>query len=169
MAKHIVKDHKKELKKYFKMCLDKWPEFKPLKRLHFLFLWKLNEPRFDEEGGFVVAQTRKLPVRERDVYGKDVEIEFCRQLWQDMNPKKRLRVMYHELKHICPELDENFNWIIDDDGRLKFKLIKHDIVVKTFKDEVDEFGLMSNDVPAATILAEALRKKEEKRKLKDAK
>lgn len=164
MAKNLVRDKKDEIKKVADHVITTWEEFKPLKHLNILYVWRLNEPRFDGEKRPIAAQTRRLPTRERDIYGYDAEIEVYRDGWREMGEKKRIRLMYHELKHIVPEMTEDFQWIVDDDGRKKFSLAEHDLVMTGFKDEIKEFGLSSRDIPVAETLSQALQQKKEKGK-----
>lgn len=165
MAKLIVRDHSKKLKKLAKKVIkDNRKEFGILGKINILFVWRLGEsPRYDDEDRAVAAQTRVLPPRERDIYGFDVEIEVFKDSWLRKSKKARYRLMWHELYHIDVEQSENFKPNRDDDGRIIIKMRKHDITVTTFNDEVKKFGIQSRDVPDAVALSKALRKREKKK------
>lgn len=165
MAKLVVKDRKKILKKVADQWIKKEKDFRILKKISILYVWRLGEtPRYDDESRPVAARTRLLPARERDVYGYDVEIEVFKDSWRRKNKKKQRRLIWHELKHIDVEQGENFKPNRDDDGRIIIKLRNHDIVITTFEDEVDKFGLSGRDVSDATTLAKALKKRQKKDK-----
>jgi hypothetical protein len=166
--RNVIRDRHGELDKVALYCFKhkKWG-YKPLRKLKFLFVWKLGDPRWDDEGRAIAAQTRKLPTRERDIYGFDVEMEFWRKGWKNRSTKQQQRLMWHELQHIDPEINEGFRWETDEDGRLKFKILEHDVVVTTFKKELKVWGLHQTDEPAAETLARALKKKRKKKPKKE--
>ena len=166
MAKLVVRDTSGQLEKYARKVMKRYKgEFRALKHLKILYLWRLGDnPRYDDEGEPIAAQTRKLPTRERDVYEVDVEIEVFKQSWRRRGKNAKIRLMYHELRHISVEEGENFKVSFDDDGRVVFETVKHDLVVKTFEDEVKRFGLANRDVSSASVLSQALKKKRKKLK-----
>ena len=123
----VMKDHKK---------------FRILTRLRFLFIWRIGEPEFDnKDGGMIVASVRKLPTRERDMYRKDIELRVNYDHWQEMSESQRYRTIFHELSHVEIEVDEGFEVVLDEDERIKFHTKGHDIVIKSFKEEIEIFGL----------------------------
>lgn len=164
MARLVVKDKKKVLRTIARDLIATKKRFRVLKEVNILYVWRLGDvPEYDDEGRAILATTRKLPVRERDIYGYDVEIKFWRDGWKRLSKKKQRRKMWHELNHIEVEQGENFSINKDDDGRIVLRIKQHDVVVTTFEDETKKFGLESKDVNSATILARALKKRKKKR------
>ena len=164
MARLVVKDKKKVLRALAHDLISTQKRFRILRELHILYVWRLGDvPEYDDEGRTIIAATRKLPVRERDIYGYDVEIKVWRDGWKRRNPKAQRRTMWHELNRIEVEQGENFSVNKDDDGRIIFRLRQHDVVVTTFEDELKKFGLQTRDVSTATILSRALKKRKKKR------
>lgn len=157
MARTLVRDSSEVLGKLARKVFKK--EFPILKRLNFLFLWKLGEPDWDDEGFPIAASARKLPVRERDIYGYDVEVKVFRDGWRKRGKKSRYRLIYHELRHVHIEVNEDFKVLRDKDGRVKFQVVPHDVVVRTFEDEIKKFGINPRDVRAAQTLSGALKKR----------
>lgn len=170
MAKLHVQDKKGELAKIARKVLRQNKSFRVLKKIEILWVWRLGEtPRYDDEGNLVAAQTRKLPNRERDLYGFDVEVEVFKQTWRKRGMKAKRRLIYHELRHIEVEVGENFKVNYDDDGRIIINIVPHDVYVATFEDEIKKYGLAGHDVNQALVLSKALRKLHEKKKEKKQK
>ncbi len=163
MAKLVVKDKKKVLKAIANDLIGTKKRFRVLKELHILYVWRLSDvPEYDDEGRAILATTRKLPPRERDIYGYDVEIKVWRDGWKRKNKNQQRRTMWHELNHIEVEQGENFSINKDDDGRAIFHIKPHDVVITTFEDELKRFGLPGRDVNDATILSRALKKRKKR-------
>lgn len=163
MARLVVKDKKKVLRALAKDLIETKKRFRVLKEVHILYVWRLGDvPEYDDEGRAILATTRKLPARERDIYGYDTEIKVWRDGWKRINKKKQRRTMWHELNHIEVEQGENFSVNRDDDGRIIFRIKQHDVVITTFEDELKKFGLQGRDVSGATILSRALRKRKKR-------
>ena len=162
MATRVLRDKKKILRKIANEVAEE-KSFHILNKINILFVWRLGDlPRYDEESRQVLAQTRRLPSRERDVYGYDVEVEVFKQAWKRLGPKKQRRVIWHELNHIEIEQGENFKPNRDKDGRILIEIRSHDVVITTFNAELDKFGLSGHDVPTAVALTTALKKKKKK-------
>lgn len=160
MARLVVKDKKKVLRGLAHDLIETKKRFRILKEIKILYVWRLGDvPEYDDEGRAILATTRKLPVRERDIYGYDVEIKVWRDGWKRKNQKAQRRTMWHELNHIEVEQGENFSVNKDDDGRVIFRIKQHDVVITTFEDELKKFGLQGRDVNDATILSRALKKR----------
>jgi hypothetical protein len=123
----VMKDHKK---------------FRILAQLRFLFVWRVGDPEYDnKDGGMIAASVHKLPSRMRDLFKKDIELRVNYEYWDEMSESQRYRTIFHELSHVQIELDANFEVVLDDDERIKFRIVGHDIVMKTFQAEIDLFGL----------------------------
>ena len=164
MSKLLVQDKKGELESVAKNLILNEKTFKTLKNIVVLFVWRLGESaRFDDEGRQIAATTRRLPTRERDIYGFDVEIEVFKQSWRRLSTKKKKRLMWHELQHIEIEQGENFKIARDDDGRVVLHIRPHDVVITAFEDELKKYGLANKDVPDVIILTKALKKRKKKK------
>ncbi len=153
MAKNIVRDESGQLKNLAVQVVKETPEFVPLKQLRFLYTWWVGEePEKDPERSWVAGSVRKLPTRERDLYKRDVEFRVNRDMWEGGIPDWRYRLVWHELCHISVDIDEDLNIMLDDDGRVRFMMRPHDVVIKTFAQELDKFGLDPGLVyPAQTV------------------
>ncbi len=163
MAKLVVKDKKKVLKALANDLIRTKKRFRVLKEIKILYVWRLGDvPEYDDEGRAILAMTRKLPPRERDIYGYDVEIRVWRDGWKRRSKSSQRRVIWHELYHIEVEQGENFSVNRDDDGRAIFRIRPHDVVITTFEDELKRFGLPGRDVNDATILSRALKKRKKR-------
>ena len=110
MAKIIIRDKKGELEAVANELIAEQKEFKILSKIKILYVWKLGDsPDWDDEGRPIAAETRKLPNRERDIYGFDVEIKVFKSSWRKRGIKSKRRLMWHELWHINLEEGENFS------------------------------------------------------------
>lgn len=144
---------KEILKKYF-------PE---LTALRFLYTFR-SEARTGGEGEQLLGQVRALSPKDRDIYEYDFEIELAEDLWASLTEKGKKRVLYHEFRHCkIDTLEADGEVILDKAGRVKIYCEPHDLQIKTFKDEIKEFGLTSGDWSIAKFLKGAIsRKKRDK-------
>lgn len=152
MAVNYQVDDTGALKKMVLRVMHKHVKLRVITNLRFLFTWRLGDPEYDKESVPIIASVRKLPTRERDIYGNDVELRFNLDAWQRMSDKQRYRAIFHELLHIQIELDEHMRVIGDDDGRVVFHLANHDVLIRTFKEELELFGLPDEYVHTVDIL-----------------
>jgi hypothetical protein len=121
--------------------------FWDLRHLKFLMTWR-DEPREDEEKRTVAARVKVLGPELRDLFGKDVQIEVCEPIWQDLTARWRKRVIKHELRHVRITFDDDAFADtgervpkLDKHGRIKVSAIPHDLVLRTFEDDIAEWGL----------------------------
>jgi hypothetical protein len=126
--------------------------FWDLRHLKFLMTWR-DEPRKDDEKRICAARVRVLSPELRDLFGKDVHIEVCETIWQELSDRWKRRVVKHELRHIKITFDEDaFNDNgqrvpkCDKEGRLKVSTEPHDLVIRTFEDDIAEWGLSQSEV-----------------------
>lgn len=97
--------------------------------------------RQDDEGMLVLGESRKLSNRERDLYGYDFEICIHKSSWEDAPKKEKKRLAWHELNHLIVKLDKETGQPLKDKaGRIKTALKRHDIVIRTFAEELEIFG-----------------------------
>lgn len=103
----------------------------------------------DSEGGLIAAEVSKVSNRDRDLYGFDIRVEVDTEYWKKCLKEEKFKLAYHELSHISPVFvtagDPDSGIKEDKEGRLKYKLLQHDIVIKRFKAELEEFGLSKEE------------------------
>ena len=121
--------------------------FWDLRVLKFLMTWR-DEPRKDEEKRIAAARVKVLSPELRDLFGKDVNIEVCEPIWRDLTSRWRQRVIKHELRHIRITFDDDaYNDTgervpkLDKEGRIKVSVEPHDLVMRTFEADIQEWGL----------------------------
>lgn len=148
-------------------------DFVDLEVFKFIYVWFEGE-KFTTEGNRIMAQVSKISNRDRDVWGFDIRVEVDRSIWKELSPNERKKLCYHELKHIVPIMDKEDNNIVatDKEGRYKYKLVKHDISLLRFKDELKKFGLSGDEVEIRDFLntcsEDANKPKKAKKKKKKA-
>lgn len=159
MAKTYLQDTTGELQRCTDFVLKKYKkDFALLEHLRFLFLWRHGSPKYDDESRPLAAWTKLCPTRERDVYGKDVEICVHYNNWHDSTKARKTQLIFHELLHVRVVTDENFAIVKDDDGRIKVEINPHDIVIKGFSREIELFGLHSEYVRTVKDLQQKVRR-----------
>lgn len=132
--------------------------FAHLKKVKILFTWR-DTARKDDEGRQVAARASRLSPQIRDLIGKDAMIEVFEDIWPRLSPKWKVRLIKHELRHISVVFDEETGEPkYDKDGRIKIEIVPHDVVIKTFKAEILEYGISTTDLPSVSFLAEVHRK-----------
>lgn len=121
--------------------------FWDLRVLKFLMTMR-DEPRKDEEKRIAAARVKVLSPELRDLFGKDVNIEVCEPIWNDLTARWRQRVIKHELRHIRISFDEDAFADtgervpkVDKEGRIKVSVEPHDLVIRTFEADIAEWGL----------------------------
>ena len=125
--------------------------FWDLRHLKFLMTFR-DEPRKDEEKRICAAKVKVLSPELRDLFGKDIHIEVCGPIWDDLDARWRQRVIKHELRHVRVVFDEDaFNETgervpkTDKDGRIKCSTEPHDLVMRTFEADIQEWGLSQTE------------------------
>lgn len=153
-------DNKEVIKKTFDKVVEKYVddfEF-VINNARFIFTFR-NKPIYDDDGNEIAAQARKVANRERDLYGVDFEICVYEELWNELSETGKERLVYHELLHCAVEMEldedeeETGNPAYDSEGRVSVYLVPHDIVIKTFKKEIETFGLYGSDIGTAKFMA----------------
>lgn len=95
----------------------------------------------DGDGYMVLGEARKLPNRVRDLYGYDFEITIFDKVWENLDKREKERLIWHELNHCKVLTKPNTNVPLRDGAeRVKISLNKHDVVIKTFIEELYKFG-----------------------------
>lgn len=167
----ILRDTSGQIERIAKRLIKKREEFDTLRRaikrgLRILYLWKIGASAFynKKEGTFSAAETKKLSNYTRDVFGFDVSIAVHQKTWKDYVKKDRKRTLFHQLMHIDPQENANFKAERDKYGRLEVTLRPPDVVVTTFSEELEAYGLDPNHVSDTRKLAIALQKRDKKKK-----
>lgn len=132
--------------------------FWDLRHLKFLMTMR-DEPRKDEEKRIAAARVKVLSPELRDLFGKDIHIEVCEPIWSDLDARWRYRVIKHELRHVRITFDdEAFGETgervpkTDKEGRIKASVEPHDLVLRTFEDDISEWGLSQGEFDLITRL-----------------
>ena len=106
---------------------------------------------YDEDGQTIAATAQRLSNRERDLYGSDFEICVYLDYWETLTDAQKERLIYHELLHCWIAEDEESPGYpaFDRDNRIVIGITPHDLVVKTFRAEIEQFGLDNSDLSLA--------------------
>lgn len=159
MAKNYSQDTTQQLEKCTNFLIKRYSEdFDLLKNIRFLFVWKLGDPEYDDEKRPLHAKIKVCSVRERDIYGKDVELRVHQDSWNDMTKAQKTQLIYHELLHVNVVVNEDFELVYDDDERLKLGIIPHDLVIRAFEREIEEYGLPSQYTQVVNELSKKVKK-----------
>jgi len=113
-------------------------EFRALQHVRFVFAWR--EPHRMRNGRPVYGEVKKCATRDRDLFQKDVIVILAKGIWKEFNPKQRLKLMWHELYHVDVPLQDTLEPEVDDRGRIKIVIRKHDCNLERFYDELERFG-----------------------------
>lgn len=142
---NFIQDDQGNIERAVKRVIKDHEEFQILGCLRFLYTYKLNDPSYDKDGLPIEAITKKLSNRERDVYEKDIEICVHYDSWLDKPKDQKYQLIYRQLLSIHVEIEgkEELEIVQDDDGRVVFKIVPPDIIVKMYSKELEEFGLPS--------------------------
>lgn len=164
MARNIIRDESGSIRQIAVQVVSETPHFLALKQLRFIYTWWVGEePEKDPERSYVFGSVKKLSTRERDLYKKDVEFRVNREMWEGATMESRYRLVWHELCHVNVHTDEDFHIVLDQDGRVSFSLVGHDVVIKTFAAELDKFGLDPGQAYPSKVVAQAYTKYRKKR------
>ena len=146
-----------ELEEFFENCRSKF--FPLLADAYIHYIFRISK-KTDDEGMLVIGEARKLSNRERDIYDYDFEICVHKKTWQDANRRRKERIAWHELNHCIVIFNKIDNSpAINKSGRLKIRIKPHDIVIKTFEEELFLFGPDSHQTTAIESINKYLRRK----------
>lgn len=150
-----------DVKRIFDMVVNKYPDEFSFLVENAVFQFTAREtPTYDEDGMEIAATAQRLSNRERDLYGSDFEICVYSEYWETLDDSRKERLIYHELLHCYVEPDEDDESYpkYDRDDRVVIGMIPHDLVVKTFKAEIEQFGLAEGDLKLAEFFYKAYKK-----------
>ncbi|HUU88613.1 MAG TPA: putative metallopeptidase [Candidatus Glassbacteria bacterium] len=146
MKKDILifeRDKTGNLDEVFKFVRTKYFSKLQYARINYVFRTTFKK---DDEGRLVIGEARRLTNRERDLYEYDFEICVHKKTWEKATDKMEIRIAWHELNHLIIKykfgIDEP---MIDKAGRLIISLRRHDLVIKTFEEELVLFGPMKGE------------------------
>jgi len=147
------RDTSGKAEKYFKKVMKRF--FPELNSAEFIYSFRNNE-KTDDEGKVIIAEARKIPSKEKDLYGFDFEINMHADTWASAREEDKYRIAYHELSHCGIEVDENDEPKRDESGRIVTKMIPHDLYIKSFKSELQLFGISTDIEELAEFMQEML-------------
>lgn len=153
-----IRDKKGRLADLAAQVIKENKQFKLLKLVNLIFCYR-TPCRIDKDQQIVAGQARKMPAQARDLFMVDFLIEMAYDVWKFLGPKAKYRLMWHELNHCVVVLDESMQPKRDRHGRIKLKIEHHDLVVKTFRDEVIKFGTAGHHNAVAKFLKSKAKKK----------
>lgn len=130
------------------LILNKYPSVEPLK---INYVWR-NKPEEKSDNYIVKAMIKKYNTRDYGVFGFDVHLEVCARHWLIMSEKERVRLLDHELRHLSVRINEDGSPFKDSTGRIVVDIVPHDIVVMTFIDEIEEYGIGKDLEPLAKVI-----------------
>lgn len=164
------KDETGKLEKLASSIIKKDTDYISLKHVRILFIWRDGPPRKDEDGLKVAAQASILSSKLRDLFAYDCQVEVSEEIWDRLSPEWRRRLMWHELRHFYVELDEETSEPVKDkEGRVVISIVPHDVIVRTFRAEVEKFGVDTSDLPIFKFAARIVKRVKKGRLRKYAK
>lgn len=131
--------------------------FKPLAYAKILYCFR-RPPQYDKDGEMIVAKARRLTPMQRDLFKYDFSIEVASSIWKHTTERGKYRILWHELRHCQIELDDALKPVTDDCGRIKIHLDPHDLVIKTFREEITKFGTQGHERAIGKFLRRQARK-----------
>lgn len=146
------RDTKGILEEVFKKVIEK--EFSQLSEMKINYTFR-STPDTDEEGRPAAATAKKLSNRERDLYGFDFEICVHEDTWKEFSKSQREEVAFHELCHCIvffekdDEGEDTEEYLVDGAGRIMIGIEPHDLMIKSFKREVEKYGIAMSGASTA--------------------
>lgn len=100
----------------------------------------------DRDGHVMLGQARKTGELERQLHGFDIIIVLNSEWWNDaeVTDRQREALLFHELCHPRPVLDENGDPKVDENGKIVWYNRKHD--VEEFRTVIQKYGLYKADL-----------------------
>lgn len=150
-----------DVERIFNIVIGKYPEEFEFISENAVFQFTVREnPTYDDDGLPIAATAARLSNRERDLYGSDFEICVHLDNWEELTDAQKIRLIYHELLHCWiarDEEDEDYP-AYDKDDRVIIGMVPHDLVVRTFKAEIEQFGLQEGDLQLAEFFYKQYKK-----------
>jgi hypothetical protein len=139
--------------------------FPLLSGINFLFSF-VAPTRKEKNGRLIIGQAKKLGNNVRDVFDVDFIIEMSHEIWSEMDDEQKVKAVWHELNHCGVKLDDNGEPEEDEHDRIKTYIKQHDVCLNTFQEEIDKFGLDSDERKMVVALVEGANKREATKKRK---
>jgi hypothetical protein len=140
MEKEILRYEKDKSKKLNVLFEDVRVKYFPnLDQAKFNYVFRTTFKK-DDEGRLVIGEAQKLSTRERDLYGYDFQICVHKKTWLSAEKTEKIRIAWHELNHCMVIYDGRTQPKRDRAGRINISMRPHDIVLKTFQEELKIFG-----------------------------
>lgn len=139
MPKEVLKFEKDptgRLSRFFEKIRTRYFPYLAPARIHYVFR---STVKVDDEGFTVIGEARKLSNHDRDLYGYDFEICMYKETWRHASDRLKERYAWHELNHLIVKWDED-GPKRDKADRIVINIKTHDIVLKTFMEEIELFG-----------------------------
>lgn len=129
-------------------------DFKHLKNIPFIVVFR-KKSKPGEDGMIIAGQIRVLSAKMLAVYGVQVELELSLPVWKALSKQGKYELLWHELNHLVVDTDEETGEPArDKSGNIIVYTQDHDLVLRTFRDEIRKFGLKKHDVDALKFLHE---------------
>jgi hypothetical protein len=125
--------------------------FPHLKTIKILYVFRAKA-KPGEDGTVIAGMARVLPTKLQDLWGYQAEIELALPVWNAMSASRKRRLLWHELRHLQVELDDDEKPIEDKEGRVALHCDDHDVHIRTFSDELRMFGLEKSDIKVLRTL-----------------
>lgn len=135
MARILIKEH-----------------FPNLRHIKILYVMRAK-PKAGEDNTVIAGTARVLPSKMVDIYGFNAEIELAKPIWDAMSSSQKRRLLWHELRHLQVEVNDDGEPELDKDGRISVSCDTHDIAMRTFSDELRLFGLQESDIKVLRTLS----------------
>lgn len=154
----------KKLEEFFEEVRKKEFPWLSIGNINYIFR---SKTKLDKENRVIIGTASVLSPRERDLYGYDFQICIDETIWSIANKEEKEQIAWHELNHLIIKTTKNGEELYNSADRIKIAVRPHDIVIKTFAEEIRKFGPMKPEEKAITIMSKYIKKKESKsRKLR---
>lgn len=104
-------------------------------------------------GGYPAMAVVKINNLKNRIKGlADVELTIDGEIFKNLTERQREGLCYHELLHLEVQYDKEGNLKVDDAGRAKIRLAKHDYQFGWFSKSAVQYGNDSPEVYQASLL-----------------
>jgi len=106
--------------------------------------WRIGW-KTDADGVRKLGQCKKGSDLDREMHGYDFVILLNYEVWKDvLTPEQKMALMDHNLAHAMAAVDSNGDQKLDENGRLVWRLRRHDL--EEFTDVVTRHGCYLSDI-----------------------
>lgn len=123
--------------------------------------WNLNWSA-DPDGRLILGKCKRVGDLDRQLHGFDFVILLNKDAWEhpEFDDKMKRGLLDHELCHAQVKRDEDDNLVMDETGKICYRVKKHDL--EEFREIVARHGIWKDDIRAfiATALHAARDKKQ---------